>query len=107
VPDLHEVEPADRRTSAGPGTEAEDALGTALARPGQEGLPLRTWERRVTMARLLAWPSSWGWRWWRAIGGLEAEHYPTVDQSCDRLHRAGWSLGEYAVGPPHALVWWV
>jgi hypothetical protein len=31
--------------------------------------------------------------------------YPTVDESRDRLHRAGWSVGETAVGPEHALVW--
>jgi hypothetical protein len=27
--------------------------------------------------------------------------YPTVDESFDRLHRAGWSVGEYAT----ALAW--
>jgi hypothetical protein len=30
--------------------------------------------------------------------------YPTVDESRDRLHRAGWSVGETAFGLPHALV---
>ena len=34
-------------------------------------------------------------------------HSPSVDESWDRLHRAGWSLGEYAVGPEHGLVWCV
>jgi hypothetical protein len=34
-------------------------------------------------------------------------HFPSVDESFDRLHRAGWSLGEYTVGSPHALVWCV
>ena len=33
--------------------------------------------------------------------------YPDVDESFDRLHRAGWSLGEYALGPPHAPAWCV
>ena len=32
---------------------------------------------------------------------------PSVDESRDRLRRAGWSVGEAAVGPPHALVWLV
>ena len=32
---------------------------------------------------------------------------PSVDESFDRLHRAGWSLGEYALGPPHAPAWCV
>jgi hypothetical protein len=31
--------------------------------------------------------------------------YPTVDESRDRLHRAGWSLGEIAFGPRGAEVW--
>jgi hypothetical protein len=34
-----------------------------------------------------------------------AESYPSVDESRDRLHRAGWSVGETAVGPDHALLW--
>jgi hypothetical protein len=34
-----------------------------------------------------------------------AESYPSVDESRDRLHRAGWSVGETAVGPGHAPVW--
>jgi len=33
--------------------------------------------------------------------------YPTVDECRDRLHRAGWSIGETAIGPDHALVWLV
>jgi hypothetical protein len=33
--------------------------------------------------------------------------YPSVDESRDRLHRAGWSIGEMAYGPDHALVWLV
>jgi hypothetical protein len=33
--------------------------------------------------------------------------YPSVDESRDRLHRAGWSVGEAAIGPAHALVWLV
>jgi hypothetical protein len=33
--------------------------------------------------------------------------YPGVDESFGRLHRAGWSLGEYVLGPPHAPVWCV
>jgi hypothetical protein len=28
-----------------------------------------------------------------------SDGYPTVDESRDRLHRAGWSLGESAFGP--------
>ena len=31
--------------------------------------------------------------------------YPTVDESIDRLHRAGWSVGDMAFGPECALVW--
>ena len=31
--------------------------------------------------------------------------YPSVDESFDRLHRAGWSIGETAFGPDHSLVW--
>jgi hypothetical protein len=31
--------------------------------------------------------------------------YPSVDECRDRLHRAGWSIGEAAIGPDHALVW--
>jgi hypothetical protein len=31
--------------------------------------------------------------------------YPSVDESRDRLHRAGWSVGETTVGPGHAPVW--
>jgi hypothetical protein len=34
-------------------------------------------------------------------------NYPTVDESRDRLHRAGWSLGEIAFGPLCAQVWQV
>jgi hypothetical protein len=33
--------------------------------------------------------------------------YPTADESRDRLHRAGWSLGEIAFGPLAAEVWQV
>jgi hypothetical protein len=33
--------------------------------------------------------------------------YPTVDESLDRLRRAGWSVGDAAFGPEHALVWLV
>jgi hypothetical protein len=33
--------------------------------------------------------------------------YPSVDESFDRLHRAGWSIGETAIGTDHALVWLV
>jgi hypothetical protein len=33
--------------------------------------------------------------------------YPGVDECRDRLHRAGWSIGETAIGPDHALVWLV
>ena len=31
--------------------------------------------------------------------------YPTVDESRDRLHRAGWSVGECAHGTGGAFVW--
>ena len=33
--------------------------------------------------------------------------YPAVDESLDRLRRAGWSVGDTAFGPEHALVWYV
>jgi hypothetical protein len=33
--------------------------------------------------------------------------YPAVDESLDRLRRAGWSVGDAAFGPEHALVWLV
>jgi hypothetical protein len=33
--------------------------------------------------------------------------YPSVDECRDRLHRAGWSIGETASGSDHALVWLV
>ena len=33
--------------------------------------------------------------------------YPTIDESLDRLHRAGWSVGDSAFGTGHALVWTV
>ena len=33
--------------------------------------------------------------------------YPTTDESLDRLRRAGWSVGDAAFGPEHALVWYV
>jgi hypothetical protein len=33
--------------------------------------------------------------------------YPTVDESLDRLRRAGWSIGDAAFGPDYALVWLV
>ena len=33
--------------------------------------------------------------------------YPTVDESLDRLRRAGWSVGDAAFGPEYALVWLV
>ncbi len=32
---------------------------------------------------------------------------PTVDESLDRLSRAGWSVGDAAFGPKHAPVWLV
>ena len=33
---------------------------------------------------------------------------PSVSESFDRLHRAGWSMiGDTAIGPDHALVWFV
>ena len=28
--------------------------------------------------------------------------YPTVDEFLDRLHRAGWSIGDMAFGPEGA-----
>jgi hypothetical protein len=31
--------------------------------------------------------------------------YPSVDECRDRLHRAGWSIGETAISSDHALVW--
>jgi hypothetical protein len=33
--------------------------------------------------------------------------HPTVDESLDRLHRAGWSVGDTAFGREPALVWCV
>jgi hypothetical protein len=33
--------------------------------------------------------------------------YPGVDECRDRLHRAGWSIGETAIGPDFTLVWCV
>ncbi len=33
--------------------------------------------------------------------------YPAIDESLDRLHRAGWSVGDAAFGPEHALMWLV
>ena len=33
--------------------------------------------------------------------------FPTVDESLDRLHRAGWSVGDTAFGPEDGLVWYV
>ena len=33
--------------------------------------------------------------------------YPSVDESLDRLRRAGWSVGDSAFGPECALVWLV
>ena len=33
--------------------------------------------------------------------------YPTVDESLDRLRRAGWSVGDTAFGSENALVWYV
>jgi hypothetical protein len=33
--------------------------------------------------------------------------YSSVDECRDRLHRAGWSIGETATGPDQALVWLV
>jgi hypothetical protein len=32
-------------------------------------------------------------------------HYPSVDESFARLHRAGWSNAETAFGSDHSLVW--
>jgi hypothetical protein len=31
--------------------------------------------------------------------------YPTVDESLDRLHRAGWSVGDTAFGLEYPLAW--
>jgi hypothetical protein len=39
----------------------------------------------------------------RAQHGPKVGAYPTVDKSRDRLHRAGWSVGEFAT----ASAWWV
>ena len=33
--------------------------------------------------------------------------FPAVDESLDRLRRAGWSVGDTAFGPEHALHWLV
>ena len=33
--------------------------------------------------------------------------YPTVDESLDRLHRDGWSIGDAAFGHEDTLVWYV
>jgi hypothetical protein len=33
--------------------------------------------------------------------------YPIVDESLDRLHRAGWRVGDAASGSGQALVWGV
>jgi hypothetical protein len=44
------------------------------------------------------------------LGPFPAEKmraYPSVDESLGRLHRAGWSVGDAAFGPEHALVWYV
>ena len=40
-------------------------------------------------------------KWGRTAVGA----YPSVAESRDRLHRAGWSVGEMAFGPGQALVW--
>jgi hypothetical protein len=36
---------------------------------------------------------------------MPLSRYPSVDESFDRLHRAGWSIGEMAFGSDHSLVW--
>ena len=38
---------------------------------------------------------------------MNAAHCSTVDESIDRLHRAGWSVGDAAFGPEGKLVWYV
>jgi hypothetical protein len=40
-----------------------------------------------------------------ANGSAAVPTFPSVDESLDRLHRAGWSLGDTAFGPDHVLVW--
>jgi hypothetical protein len=40
-------------------------------------------------------------------GGDPMSTYPGVAKCRDRLHRAGWSIGETAIGPDFALVWCV
>jgi hypothetical protein len=40
-------------------------------------------------------------------GDAPMSTYPSVDECRDRLHRAGWSIGETAIGPDLALVWLV
>jgi hypothetical protein len=42
-----------------------------------------------------------------AHGSVPTPTYPIVDESLDRLLRAGWSVGDAAFGPEHALVWCV
>src|SRR4051794_15195647 len=38
---------------------------------------------------------------------MSASEHPSPDESFDRLRRAGWSIGDIASGPEHALVWLV
>ncbi len=38
---------------------------------------------------------------------MKGPHYPSVDESLDRLRRAGWSVGDTAFGSEHAQVWLV
>jgi hypothetical protein len=38
------------------------------------------------------------WVWGVLVFGALMEHFPSVDESFDRLHRAGWSVGEIATG---------
>jgi hypothetical protein len=44
---------------------------------------------------------------WMTTGDDPMSTFPSVDECRDRLHRAGWSIGETAIGPDHALVWLV
>jgi hypothetical protein len=35
------------------------------------------------------------------VGAIALASYPTSDESFDRLHRAGWSVGHVGPGPEH------
>jgi uncharacterized protein (TIGR02996 family) len=83
-----------RAVEAGTASPAEkrDLRATACQRKSLPGLDARVLDRAAPRGSIVS---------------TMPPAYPSVDESLDRLRRAGWSVGRAGFGPPHATVWQV